>query len=132
MRVTRSTVRWFCGPRSCGWADVPLDRVASEACRGVRGGAFGFSRRKSDSICRATRERLTIEVTSMRLRALLQGFAAFCVMPSMATAQNVTATIDFAQVNQTSLRYELRGRGPRTIVLLHELGLSLESWDGIV
>ena len=68
----------------------------------------------------------------MRFGALLPGLAAFCVMPSMATAQGVAATIDFAQVNQTSLRYELRGSGPRTLVLLHELGLSLESWDGIV
>ena len=46
-------------------------------------------------------------------------------------AQGAAAAPTFAQVNQTSLRYQLAGRGPRTIVLLHELGMSLESWDDV-
>ena len=66
------------------------------------------------------------------LRVLLPGLAAFWVMQSAAMAQGVAATTGFAQVNQTSLRYQLAGTGPRTIVLLHELGMSLESWDDIV
>lgn len=37
----------------------------------------------------------------------------------------------FADVNGTSLRYQLSGKGPRTVVLLHELGMSLESWDDV-
>ena len=68
----------------------------------------------------------------MLLRVLLPGLAAFCVTQSATMAQGVAGTTGFAQVNQTSLRYQLSGNGPRTIVLLHELGMSLESWDDIV
>jgi len=35
----------------------------------------------------------------------------------------------FIEVNGTALRYELRGSGARTVVLLHEMGGTLESWD---
>ena len=68
----------------------------------------------------------------MFFRALLPGLAAFCAIQSSALAQDAAGTTGFAQVNQTSLRYQLAGNGPRTIVLLHELGMSLESWDDIV
>jgi 3-oxoadipate enol-lactonase len=37
--------------------------------------------------------------------------------------------MDFIEVNGTALRYELRGSGGHTVVLLHEMGGSLESWD---
>ncbi|HEU0059926.1 MAG TPA: alpha/beta fold hydrolase, partial [Hyphomicrobiaceae bacterium] len=37
--------------------------------------------------------------------------------------------MDFIEVNGTALRYELRGSGARTVVLLHEMGGALESWD---
>jgi 3-oxoadipate enol-lactonase len=67
----------------------------------------------------------------MRLRAALPGLTALCLVQSTAMAQGVAVATSFAQVNQTSLRYELAGTGPRTIVLLHELGMSLESWDDI-
>jgi 3-oxoadipate enol-lactonase len=33
----------------------------------------------------------------------------------------------FIEVNGTALRYELRGSGARTVVLLHETGGTLES-----
>jgi 3-oxoadipate enol-lactonase len=65
-------------------------------------------------------------------RTWLLALASCCVVESSAMAQGVAGTATFAQVNQTSLRYQLAGRGPRTIVLLHELGMSLESWDDIV
>jgi len=68
----------------------------------------------------------------MFFRALLPGLAAVCVIQSSALAQGVAGTTGFVEVNQTSLRYHLAGSGPRTIVLLHELGMSLESWDDIV
>ena len=68
----------------------------------------------------------------MFLRAWLPALAGFCVIQSSVVAQGAAGTIGFAQVNQTSLRYQLAGNGPRTIVLLHELGMSLESWDDIV
>lgn len=37
----------------------------------------------------------------------------------------------WAEANGVTLRYELSGAGPRTIVLLHEMSASLESWDDI-
>lgn len=42
------------------------------------------------------------------------------------------ANTQWLEVNKTSLRYELTGNGPRTLVLLHEMGMSLESWDLIL
>jgi 3-oxoadipate enol-lactonase len=37
--------------------------------------------------------------------------------------------MDFVEVNGTALRYELTGNGPSTLVLIHEMGGTLESWD---
>ena len=37
--------------------------------------------------------------------------------------------MDFVEVNGTALRYELSGSGPSTLVLIHEMGGTLESWD---
>src|SRR6201991_3527969 len=37
--------------------------------------------------------------------------------------------MDFVELNGTALRYELTGRGPSTLVLIHEMGGTLESWD---
>ena len=37
--------------------------------------------------------------------------------------------MDFIEVNGTALRYELTGNGPSTLVLIHEMGGTLESWD---
>jgi 3-oxoadipate enol-lactonase len=39
--------------------------------------------------------------------------------------------MNFIEVNGAGLRYELSGGGPRTIVLIHEMGGSLESWDDV-
>src|SRR6267154_6037549 len=39
--------------------------------------------------------------------------------------------MDFAELDGLALRYELSGRGDRTLVLVHEMGGSLESWDDI-
>jgi len=36
------------------------------------------------------------------------------------------------EVNGVALRFQLSGRGPRTVVLVHELGGSLNSWDKLV
>lgn len=38
--------------------------------------------------------------------------------------------MDWAECNGVSLRYQLEGQGP-TLVLLHEMGGDLESWDGV-
>jgi 3-oxoadipate enol-lactonase len=37
----------------------------------------------------------------------------------------------FIEANGVGLRYELSGRGDRTVVLIHEMGGSLESWDQV-
>lgn len=39
--------------------------------------------------------------------------------------------MDFVELDGLALRYELSGKGDRTLVLVHEMGGSLESWDGI-
>jgi 3-oxoadipate enol-lactonase len=40
--------------------------------------------------------------------------------------------MDFIELDGVALRYELSGRGERTLVLVHEMGGSLESWDEVV
>jgi 3-oxoadipate enol-lactonase len=37
--------------------------------------------------------------------------------------------MNWIEVNGTSLRYELSGEGPTTLVLIHEMGGTLDSWD---
>lgn len=39
--------------------------------------------------------------------------------------------MDFIELDGVALRYELSGAGERTLVLVHEMGGSLESWDGV-
>lgn len=43
-----------------------------------------------------------------------------------------TPTTTWAHVNGTHLRYQLSGQGQRAVVLLHENGMTLESWDSVV
>lgn len=50
------------------------------------------------------------------------------VTDALAAAPHRTT---WAEANGVTLRYELSGAGPRTIVLLHEMSTSLESWDDI-
>ena len=40
--------------------------------------------------------------------------------------------MDFIELDGVALRYELSGKGERTLVLVHEMGGSLESWDEVV
>ena len=37
--------------------------------------------------------------------------------------------MNFTEVNGTALRYDLGGNGLSTLVLIHEMGGTLESWD---
>ena len=39
--------------------------------------------------------------------------------------------VDFIEINGAATRYELSGAGDRTLVLAHEMGGSLESWDEV-
>jgi len=61
----------------------------------------------------------------MRRLLLVVLLAAGC----LAQAQ---ARIGFAQANGVSLRYELQGGGGSPIVLIHEIGMTLEGWDEVV
>ena len=40
--------------------------------------------------------------------------------------------MQWIEVNGASLRYELSGGGAQTLVLVHELGGMLESWDAVL
>lgn len=40
--------------------------------------------------------------------------------------------IDWMDVGDAALRYDLSGEGPSTLVLVHEMGGTLESWDGVL
>jgi 3-oxoadipate enol-lactonase len=40
--------------------------------------------------------------------------------------------MDFIELDGVTLRYELSGKGDRTLVLVHEMGGSLESWNDVV
>src|SRR5277367_4167134 len=40
-------------------------------------------------------------------------------------------SMPFVELNGAALRYELSGMGERTLVLVHEMGGSLESWDDV-
>lgn len=57
--------------------------------------------------------------------------AALLSLPLIATAREQNAP-RWIEANGVSLRYELSGRGSSTVVLLHEIGMTLESWDGVM
>ena len=40
--------------------------------------------------------------------------------------------MDFIELDGVGLRYELSGKGDRTLVLVHEMAGSLESFDDVV
>ena len=40
--------------------------------------------------------------------------------------------MDWIEVNGTSLRYELSGSGDKVLVLVHEMGGTLDSWDQVM
>ena len=40
--------------------------------------------------------------------------------------------MEFVEVNGTALRYEFRGEAELTLVMVHEMGGSLESWDDVI
>ena len=40
--------------------------------------------------------------------------------------------MDFLEANGVGLRYDLAGDGAKTLVLVHEMGGSLDSWDQVL
>lgn len=61
--------------------------------------------------------------------ALLLGTAA---LSSYADTTQGVSQPQWAEANGVTLRYELSGRGASTVVLLHEIGMTLEGWDELV
>jgi 3-oxoadipate enol-lactonase len=51
--------------------------------------------------------------------------------PKNQTQRNQERRMDFIELDGAALRYELSGNGGRTLVLVHEMGGSLESWDDV-
>jgi 3-oxoadipate enol-lactonase len=45
---------------------------------------------------------------------------------------NGTFATNWTEVNGTSLRYDLSGSGPTTLVLVHEIGGTLDGWDQVL
>jgi 3-oxoadipate enol-lactonase len=70
-------------------------------------------------------------------RTILSALApAFLLPGGLAAARPAGSpaapkTTAWAQANGVFLRYELSGAGPRTVVLLHEMTTTMESWDVI-
>src|ERR1700730_15813339 len=40
--------------------------------------------------------------------------------------------MDFVELDGATLRYDLSGKGDRTLVLVHEMGGAVESWEDVV
>jgi len=57
-----------------------------------------------------------------------------CAAPqARETAASASPTsTQWAQANGVHLRYELAGKGAQTVVLLHEMSVSMESWDYVM
>jgi 3-oxoadipate enol-lactonase len=61
--------------------------------------------------------------------------AATClalVLPSAARAADASPQTLWVKANGTHLRYVMSGTGPKTIVMIHEMSMTLESWDYIL
>jgi pimeloyl-ACP methyl ester carboxylesterase len=63
---------------------------------------------------------------------IVTGFLRESAPGKPAAASPAQSATQWARVNNTSLRYELTGVGARTVVLLHEMTMTLESWDYLV
>jgi 3-oxoadipate enol-lactonase len=69
------------------------------------------------------------------LLCVLLGWALTCGLGSgfaQAASNTVSGKTSWAEANGVSLRYELTGAGNNTLVLLHEMCMSLETWDLIM
>jgi len=60
---------------------------------------------------------------------LVGGVVALSLALPAAAASSPAFKTNWIRANGVSLRYELSGKGPSTIVLLHEASMGLESWD---
>ena len=60
------------------------------------------------------------------------GSARGTVRPGDPKGIKETFAMNWIEVNGTSLSYELSGSGPSTLVLIHEMGGTLDSWDEVL
>lgn len=58
--------------------------------------------------------------------------ACLALVIAASCCSAVQAQPQWLEANQISLRYELTGSGKNTVVLLHEIGMSIEGWDEIM
>lgn len=66
---------------------------------------------------------------------IVSKLCAACFMlavPTFAQAASAAPQTQWINANGTHLRYEISGTGPKTLVLIHEMSMSLESWDYIL
>lgn len=75
-----------------------------------------------------SRARLRLLAVSM----LMSGALCACVSAPARNAAALPPVTQWIEVNSVSLRYQLLGSGSRTLVLLHEMELSMESWDEVL
>src|SRR5262245_45977661 len=54
----------------------------------------------------------------------------FCKRPCLYARPAREIPVPWTEANGVSIHYQLSGRGP-SVVLLHEMGGTLDSWDGI-
>jgi len=74
-------------------------------------------------------------VRASRVAATVLGAALLvsCVSPSVRSDSTAAAgQPQWLEVNGVSLRYQLSGSGAHTLVLLHEMQMSMESWDDLL
>lgn len=64
--------------------------------------------------------------------ALLLGLGLTGCATSPAVSSSGTTAMRWVEANNVSLRYQLTGSGSKTVVLMHEMQMSLESWDSIM
>jgi 3-oxoadipate enol-lactonase len=62
---------------------------------------------------------------------IVAGALAALALATSAHAAAPAATTGYVEVNHVSLRYAVEGDGP-PIILLHEMGMTMEGWDDIV
>src|SRR5277367_3615513 len=67
------------------------------------------------------------EIVAGRLRRRMVFFA----LPLLSW-QGAQGSAQWIEANGVALHYELSGQGPHTLVLLHEMGMTLQSWDELL
>jgi 3-oxoadipate enol-lactonase len=69
----------------------------------------------------------------MKTGTLAAGFVALVLALSTASARVPDASVPrWIEANHAWLRYDMAGRGADTLVLLHEIGMSMESWNELM